>query len=87
MSASKSILLSVRGIAVILAVLLLISVSLFGQSVQISVDASKPGAKLDRNLFGQFAEHLGYGITGGFGLARIRRSRTHGASATTSSAL
>jgi len=32
------------------------------QKVQLSVDASKPGVKIDRNLFGQFAEHLGHGI-------------------------
>jgi len=32
------------------------------QKVELSVDASKPGAKIDRNLFGQFAEHLGHGI-------------------------
>ena len=30
--------------------------------VQLSVDASKAGAKIDRNIFGQFAEHLGHGI-------------------------
>ncbi len=30
--------------------------------IAVSVDASKPGAKIDRNLFGQFAEHLGHGI-------------------------
>jgi len=30
--------------------------------VQISIDASKPGATVNRNLFGQFAEHLGRGI-------------------------
>ena len=28
----------------------------------LSVDASKPGAKIDRNIFGQFAEHLGHGV-------------------------
>ena len=32
------------------------------QKVQLSVDVSKPGVKIDRNLFGQFAEHLGHGI-------------------------
>jgi len=31
-------------------------------AVAIAVDASKSGAKIDRNLFGQFAEHLGKGI-------------------------
>jgi alpha-N-arabinofuranosidase len=30
--------------------------------VTVAVDASKTGAKIDRNLFGQFAEHLGTGI-------------------------
>jgi alpha-N-arabinofuranosidase len=30
--------------------------------IEVSVDASKTGAKIDRNLFGQFAEHLGLGI-------------------------
>jgi alpha-L-arabinofuranosidase len=32
------------------------------QKVQMSVDVSKVGAKIDRNLFGQFAEHLGHGV-------------------------
>ena len=32
------------------------------QSVQLSVDASRSGAKIDRNIFGQFAEHLGHGV-------------------------
>src|SRR5690349_20966046 len=32
------------------------------QRVYMSVDVSKAGAKIDRNLFGQFAEHLGHGV-------------------------
>jgi alpha-L-arabinofuranosidase len=32
------------------------------EKVQLSVDVSKAGAKIDRNIFGQFAEHLGHGI-------------------------
>ena len=32
------------------------------QRVELSVDASKPGAKINRNIFGQFAEHLGHGV-------------------------
>ena len=31
-------------------------------SIALSVDASKAGAKIDRNIFGQFAEHLGRGL-------------------------
>ena len=26
------------------------------------IDVSQPGAKIDRNIFGQFAEHLGHGV-------------------------
>jgi alpha-N-arabinofuranosidase len=35
------------------------------ERVVLSVDASKAGAKIDRNIFGQFAEHLGHGIYDG----------------------
>jgi alpha-L-arabinofuranosidase len=34
----------------------------FAQKVELSVDPSKAGAKIDRNIFGQFAEHLGKGV-------------------------
>jgi alpha-N-arabinofuranosidase len=32
------------------------------QKIDLTVDVSKSGAKIDRNIFGQFAEHLGHGI-------------------------
>jgi alpha-L-arabinofuranosidase len=32
------------------------------QKVNLFVDVSKSGAKIDRNIFGQFAEHLGKGV-------------------------
>jgi alpha-N-arabinofuranosidase len=35
------------------------------QKIELSVDVSKAGAKIDRNIFGQFAEHLGHGIYDG----------------------
>ena len=38
---------------------------LLAQKVDLSVDASKTGARIDRNIFGQFAEHLGHGIYDG----------------------
>ena len=31
-------------------------------AVAVSVDVSRAGAKIDRNVFGQFAEHLGHGV-------------------------
>jgi alpha-N-arabinofuranosidase len=33
--------------------------------IPVRVDDSRPGPKIDRNIFGQFAEHLGSGIYGG----------------------
>ena len=32
------------------------------QKVQLSVEVSRAGPKIDRNIFGQFAEHLGHGV-------------------------
>ena len=39
-------------------------------SIAVTVDASKTGARIDRNLFGQFAEHLGTGIYEGVWVGR-----------------
>ena len=36
--------------------------SALAQTVSLSIDASKAGSKIDRHIFGQFAEHLGHGI-------------------------
>jgi alpha-N-arabinofuranosidase len=35
------------------------------QDVAVTIDAGQSGAKIDRHIFGQFAEHLGTGIYGG----------------------
>ncbi len=40
------------------------------QKVDLSVDVSKAGAKIDRNIFGQFAEHLGHGVYEGIWVGR-----------------
>ena len=40
------------------------------QAVSLSIDASKTGAKIDRHIFGQFAEHLGHGIYDGIWVGR-----------------
>ena len=55
---------SSRVIIVLLAAGLNVSL-LPAQKVDLSVDTSKTGAKIDRNIFGQFAEHLGHGIYDG----------------------
>src|SRR5579862_8830260 len=36
-----------------------------GVSAELLIDAAPSGPKIDRNIFGQFAEHLGAGIYGG----------------------
>ena len=43
-------------------VLILQTPAVAQDSVSLVVDGTKPGAKIDRNIFGQFAEHLGHGI-------------------------
>ena len=44
----------------------LVAVSAFAASkVEVSIDAQKPGPVINKNVYGQFAEHLGAGIYGG----------------------
>lgn len=38
------------------------ALNLAAQPVQLTINTTQPGAKIDRNLFGQFAEHLGHGV-------------------------
>src|SRR5271157_2987739 len=45
-----------------LIVIALTAPAIMAQRVELSVDVSKTGAKIDRNIFGQFAEHLGHGV-------------------------
>jgi alpha-N-arabinofuranosidase len=47
-----------------ISLLLLVSAAplMAQETAHLSIDASKPGAKIDRNLFGQFAENLGHGL-------------------------
>jgi alpha-L-arabinofuranosidase len=41
------------------------------QKVELSMDVFKTGAKIDRNIFGQFAEHLGHGVYEGIWAPRF----------------
>ncbi len=49
-------------VSFVLVAMSLTAPALVAQKVELSVDASKAGAKIDRNIFGQFAEHLGHGV-------------------------
>jgi alpha-N-arabinofuranosidase len=39
-------------------------------AVAVRIDSRQPGAQIGRNIFGQFAEHLGNGIYGGIWVGR-----------------
>jgi alpha-N-arabinofuranosidase len=54
--------LRLRLLLIMLIALAIVAPYSAAQKVELSVDASKPGARIDRNIFGQFAEHLGHGI-------------------------
>lgn len=49
-------------VALLINLLLLSLPAGAADKVALTVDASKPGPKISRNIFGQFAEHLGHGI-------------------------
>jgi len=54
------------GVRIFVRIILLLLTSsvpmVAAENVHLSIDASKPGARIDRNLFGQFAENLGHGL-------------------------
>jgi alpha-L-arabinofuranosidase len=55
-----------RHVLVLIVMIIVATVSVAGaQKVELSLDVSKTGAKIDRNIFGQFAEHLGHGVYDG----------------------
>lgn len=69
-NAAKRAMISKRLGAVTAAVLAISAIPAFAQradtgAVSVSLDAGRLGPKIDRNIFGQFAEHLGTGIYGG----------------------
>jgi len=49
-------------VIVALVMIALTASAVAADKVAVSVDVSKAGPKIDRNIFGQFAEHLGHGI-------------------------
>src|SRR5208282_2825442 len=60
------VIMKLGGARFVLRIFLMLQVSavplLAAESAHLSIDASKAGAKIDRNLFGQFAENLGHGL-------------------------
>jgi alpha-L-arabinofuranosidase len=46
-------------------ILSFLPLTLWSQSAELTIHTNRPGPQVQRQLFGQFAEHLGYGIYGG----------------------
>src|SRR5205823_7577516 len=69
-----------------LGLLALVSVapSMAADEVHLSIDASRPGPKINRNIFGQFAENLGHGLHEGIWVGPDSPIRTRAESATMS---
>jgi alpha-N-arabinofuranosidase len=57
-----SIVMGASIVAWTLAIAPLTAPAVAADKLELSLDASKSGAKIDHNLFGQFAEHLGQGV-------------------------
>ncbi len=47
-------------------------------SASLTIHADRPGPQVDRQLFGQFAEHLGAGIYGGIWSVKTKIPNTRG---------
>lgn len=65
---------TLKKVTLLVVLLLLITLTAIGDvatpftapaKVELTIDVSKRGPKIDRNIFGQFAEHLGHGVYDG----------------------
>lgn len=52
-------------LSIIICSLLVASSACAAQRVKLTVDAMRPGAVINKNIYGQFVEHLGTGVYGG----------------------
>jgi alpha-N-arabinofuranosidase len=74
MNRSNSTLMKFVSIVILSSIILPLNLRVSAQDkIQLLVDSSKPGPKIDRNIFGQFAEHLGYGVYEGVWVGRDSR--------------
>ena len=60
-----------RRLYILIAIALLVAAPVMAQeTIELRIDVSKTGPKIDRNIFGQFAEHLGHGVYEGIWVGR-----------------
>ena len=66
-----------RSLLVVFALIVLVITPIMtAQKVELSIDTSKTGAKIDRNIFGSSQSILDTAFTKAFGSGPIPRSRT-----------
>jgi len=59
-----------RSVSGLLAIVLILGTAWARDAIEVGVDTAHPGPKLDRHVFGQFAEDLGTGLYGGIWVGR-----------------
>ena len=59
-----------RRVCTLLTLVMLVGPALGRDGIEVTVDTAHPGTKLDRHVFGQFAEDLGTGLYGGIWVGR-----------------
>ena len=59
-----------RRVCTLLSFVMLVGPALGRDAIEVTVDTAHPGTKLDRHVFGQFAEDLGTGLYGGIWVGR-----------------
>src|SRR3954447_713773 len=59
-----------RRICTLFTMVMLVGPALGRDGIEVTVDTAHPGTKLDRHVFGQFAEDLGTGLYGGIWVGR-----------------
>ena len=72
-----------KQLAAVAAACVLGAFSAQAADIKLTVDTDHPGPVIHRNVYGQFAEHLGTGIYEGMWVGPIRRSPTCAAGART----
>ena len=56
---------NVKSLIALAALVAALPLPVSAADAQLILDASKPGPVINKNIYGQFAEHLGHGIYGG----------------------
>src|SRR3954470_5921731 len=70
MAGSRSVMTGARALAALALFAAPAAMAQTAPTTTVTIQASQPGATINRDIFGQFAEHLGAGIYGGIWVGR-----------------